>query len=548
MGIILSSAIEYFDKFGFSVIPSNRFKKPLVPWSENQKKKADLQQIVSWWKDFPSANITLVTGRISNLFVIDCDNEEGFLKIQKMLPDDLVVPIAKTPRDGYHLWFSFPMETNLTVGELIPKVDFKGEGGCITSVPSVRDGKVYTWIIPPEPNNLPPVPPKLLEFILEKTASNNKYNSYINKENEVTEDDNTTKDNIHYNILQEGTRDNDLFHIANTMIKGGAKPEFTEQLLEIIAEKICIPPFPQREIKAKVKSAMSRIKRRDRNLADEVREYFLLQEGYTFTTDIQQTLQITTLEEKKNLTVILTRLLQDGIIERYGEKRGCYRPVNLQTKNMEFIEEAIPEFEIRLPFRMGDILSIYPKNIIILAGDKSAGKSAFCLNVAHMNQDLHPVHYLSSEMVEEEWSVRLKKWGISKKSEIRYQMEECSTDFHNKIGPDHKIYIVDYLEVNDNFWEIGKMIRKIHDKLRDGICFIAIQKKTNAYLGRGAEFSLEKARLYLSLDFMPKESCSKLTIVDAKAPRMGESIRGYWKKIKIIDSIKLSSEDNTWRT
>jgi hypothetical protein len=151
-------------------------------------------------------------------------------------------------------------------------------------------------------------------------------------------------------------------------------------------------------------------------------------------------------------------------------------------------------------------------------------------------------------MVEEEWSVRLKKWGISKKSEIRYQMEECSTDFHNKIGPDHKIYIVDYLEVNDNFWEIGKMIRKIHDKLRDGICFIAIQKKTNAYLGRGAEFSLEKARLYLSLDFMPKESCSKLTIVDAKAPRMGESIRGYWKKIKIIDSIKLSSEDNTWRT
>lgn len=41
-------------------------------------------------------------------------------------------------------------------------------------------------------------------------------------------------------------------------------------------------------------------------------------------------------------------------------------------------------------------------------------------------------------------------------------------------------------------------VRAIHDKLRNGICIVALQKKKGRELGRGAEFSLEKPRLYLS--------------------------------------------------
>jgi len=33
-------------------------------------------------------------------------------------------------------------------------------------------------------------------------------------------------------------------------------------------------------------------------------------------------LQITTKEDKKNVTVILSRLQAEGLIEKYGEKRG----------------------------------------------------------------------------------------------------------------------------------------------------------------------------------------------------------------------------------
>ena len=44
------------------------------------------------------------------------------------------------------------------------------------------------------------------------------------------------------------------------------------------------------------------------------------------------------------------------------------------------------------------------------------------------------------------------------------------------------------------------ILTKITNKLGSGIAIVAIQKKMGATLGRGAEFGLEKPRLYLSLD------------------------------------------------
>jgi hypothetical protein len=55
-------------------------------------------------------------------------------------------------------------------------------------------------------------------------------------------------------------------------------------------------------------------------------------------------------------------------------------------------------------------------------------------------------------------------------------------------------------EISDNFYQIGSELRQIHDRLKDGIAVIAMQKKKGAELGRGAEFSLEKPRLYLTME------------------------------------------------
>ena len=113
----------------------------------------------------------------------------------------------------------------------------------------------------------------------------------------------------------------------------------------------------------------------------------------------------------------------------------------------------------------------------------------------------------------------------------------------------HKIYIVDYLEVHENFYEIAKPIRKIHEKLGDSLCFIGVQMKAGSTLGRGGDFSAEKARLYLTMDYQESERKSKVTIYDAKEPRPPhESVRGMWRMTKIINgsSLTYSPQDN-WK-
>jgi len=141
---------------------------------------------------------------------------------------------------------------------------------------------------------------------------------------------------------------------------------------------------------------------------------------------------------------------------------------------------------------------MYPKNIAVIAGSPNAGKTAFLLNTIKLNMAKHIIHYYSSEMGAEELKLRLSKFDDGAK--WVFDARERSTNFADVIYPDD-INIIDYIEiVSGEFYMIGQELRTIFDKLRKGIAIIALQKKKGAELGRGAEFSLEKPRLYLSMD------------------------------------------------
>lgn len=144
---ILTAALNYAER-GFSVIPVRGDKKPFIPWTEYQKRQSTPEEIRAWWKKYPAAMIGIVTGEISGLLIIDCDTPEGYEAIQKLLPDALVIPIARTPRGGWHLWFIYPIGSKITVGAgLLPGVDFRGEGGYCIAPPSVNgNGCGYTWL------------------------------------------------------------------------------------------------------------------------------------------------------------------------------------------------------------------------------------------------------------------------------------------------------------------------------------------------------------------------------------------------------------------
>jgi len=106
--LVLGQALYYSDKFKFSVIPIKPDKNSYQPWSCNQKKKAPAEEIRGSWNRGPNAMIGIVMGRISGIFVIDCDTEADYEAVQKLNPESLIIPVARTPTGGWHLYFLFP--------------------------------------------------------------------------------------------------------------------------------------------------------------------------------------------------------------------------------------------------------------------------------------------------------------------------------------------------------------------------------------------------------------------------------------------------------
>lgn len=535
---LLEEALKYLE-MGYSVIPLRQGdKRPLVKWEPFQKERATKAMLISWWSNEPNANIGIVTGKISDLCVIDCDSEEAYKRVQECL-NGSNPPTSKTPRGGRHVYCA--NEEGITVGsDPEQKIDWRGEGGYIVAPPSVRsDGAAYEWITPLDAA----AKPKLFIYII------NKLNIRIGKSLHVEEPAGRLQRSP--SLFSEGRRDNDLFHVANCLIKGGCEPPAAYETLYRLA-LACNPPFELSEINAKIESAMKRKGARENSVSDEVREWVEASRGVFQASMVYNELQTVTEASKgfkRAVQQALRRLADDGIIERVGEREGSYRKIDRASDDeMVFIETTLHEFPLHLPFGLSALCKIYPGNIIVVAGSKSSGKTALLLNIAKSNsKDGVPVLYMNSEMENEEFTDRMRDMGYRSASDINFKMIKRHGNFHDRVNDEKKIFIIDFLEIHDNFYEIAKYIRAIHEKLKNGIAVVAVQKKAGAMLARGADFSMEKSRLYLSMDYDDQMRATKLTIVDAKIPRNPDlgGVKGKWKHVKIINT-KMTAMSEAW--
>ena len=73
----LKAALYYREKLNYSVIPVGPNKKPLVEWKEYQEILPSPGEIREWWLKYPEANIGVVTGKVSNIVVVDIDSDDG---------------------------------------------------------------------------------------------------------------------------------------------------------------------------------------------------------------------------------------------------------------------------------------------------------------------------------------------------------------------------------------------------------------------------------------------------------------------------------------
>jgi Bifunctional DNA primase/polymerase, N-terminal len=381
---------------------------------------------------------------------------------------------------------------------------------------------VYAWLPDQDPKSMDPAP--LPQVVLEYF----KTHSHANTQTVFKQSKNRA---CVLDFLQGG-RDESLFHVATVLRNGGMAREDAEQLLINLA-KICDPPFPEKDALRKIESAWKH-ENSEINLAAEAREWVLSSSGVFMSSDFVREAGLSSMSSRefsKNLSKVFERLVKDGVIERGGGRRGQYRRIERECEAIDFFTASSEILPLKWPFELEKLVNIYRKNLIVVAGASNAGKTALLLNVVRLNMGRFPVHYFSSEMGSEELRLRLEKFDIPL-PEWNFKANERGANFADAIRPD-SVNVIDFLEITDNFYKVAGELKAIFDRLTTGIAIVALQKRQGAKLGRGGDFSMEKARLYLSME--PGE----LTIVKGKNwAQPGKNPNGLTIKFKLIQGAK----------
>lgn len=195
------------------------------------------------------------------------------------------------------------------------------------------------------------------------------------------------------------------------------------------------------------------------------------------------------------------KLVRTGFLERHKDRRGWYRKKECDLEEMDFKSATAEPVSLWLPFELSDEVEIYKGNIIIISGVPNAGKTAVVLNIIKENRHEWNVHYFNSEMSADELRKRLDKFpdiGVDDWNFHAYSRAENFGDVV-KPGPEN-LNIIDFLEVHDEFYIIGKKIKEIHDKLNGAIGIICLQKNPGRDTGLGGYRMMEVARLAITLE------------------------------------------------
>ena len=315
----------------------------------------------------------------------------------------------------------------------------------------------------------------------------------------------------------------EIIEVIRAQALGGAPIEQTEALVRTLANANgCIPDV---EWALKEMEAIYSSKGR-RNVSGEVADYVRTTSGYFSALELDRDLQLVTASERHARRTALYKLAKENILERHRRKDGVFRRKESNIEVLDWKNADMREIDLKWPFGFEQWEITYPGTLDVIAGAGGAGKSAYMLNFLYLNQGNHMIRYMTSEMSKQQMRHRLGKFHIGT-DDWTFEPVKCSSGFADKILPD-SVNVIDYLEVDgDNPSGVVNEIRDIFDALKSGFVLLGLQKKGNtvAYakdgrkynvrneLGRGGAFSMEKARLYLSMDY------DELTVVKASNRR-----------------------------
>lgn len=518
---ILNTALDYLENYKFPIIPMKSTitkegdkleskKKPLIAEVVPYRTKLPTrEEVIKWWTKWPDAMIGCNMGDLADATVIDADDQRGVDKMEELLPESFEATVVRTPGSDIsrHYWFKNTKGlSNHSTGILHIRTQ-----GAITILPgSFRaDGKPYYLENGSSLRDLKEMPSNiynyLLSFSLYAQEGGKGGKGLYHNISQVSQD--ITK------RFSKGNRNEDIFHIAYSSVKGNVNQKILSQALEIIA-KGCEPPFPDDELDLTIKSALERANRKERNIAQEVNEWVEMHQTVSQGCHIKVTdwshesQSVTTKKELHSARMQFKRLSEgnEPILEKVGGVAGTYRIIDREDNEQKWwLDEGSP-LKLVMPLQVEKYAKIFPGNIILLEGEKSQGKSTFSIEFARLNRNLYlgkNIIYQNVEMSDAEIKDRFKHYqdkNIIKMEEWPKFLKiiKRTSDWADKIEAD-SINIIDYLVEYEKAYVLPKFIFNIHKKLKSGIALCVVQRDPFKPYPVGGRGTRDIPRLIISL-------------------------------------------------
>jgi len=193
-------------------------------------------------------------------------------------------------------------------------------------------------------------------------------------------------------------------------------------------------------------------------------------------------------------------MVKDGSWARHPSRDGVFRRVENEIIKMDYQAAPTTPLDVRMALGLDKIIRIYPKGIGVIAGQKDGGKTAFCLETIRLNMDKWEILYVSSELSASELRVRLEARDDIKLGDWKFTAIERSDNFADVVLPDGLTFF-DWLggECTEKAFLVGDTIQGIHSRLKNGFAFVCLQQDRGREFGRGAGYTRDLARFYLSL-------------------------------------------------
>lgn len=255
------------------------------------------------------------------------------------------------------------------------------------------------------------------------------------------------------------------------------------------------------------------------NLSLKIKQFIELSDGWFSSRDLDYELNIDSDSEKNLRRFVIKSLIDQGRLESGGTKGGkgrfgLYRLLGEISKEIDWQAANTKNLvKLKWPFQLENFVKIYPKSIVILAGEKNAGKTAFLYGLVLMNMENFVIDLYNSETGPEQMKQRFDNFNQEIPNPAPWRTLERYDNYADVIHPNH-ISIIDYLDLNSEVYLVGDEIDKIFRKLDKGVAIIALQKPAGRDLAYGAGFTIKRAVLYLSMYAYPHQ----LKIVSAKNP------------------------------